>query len=136
MENSNKGQGCGKFPWICKFLLMLYSELQLYNKTIKWTEGQERVEMGWRTQRQDNKLTSSLPTEEGRKIQSRNKCFRICNRRSTISRTRWEMETNSISIENNATSRKELWNLWQRTTSNSRSIDKVETISVGCYKTL
>ena len=58
MEDSNEGQGYGKFPWICKFLLTLYSELQSYSKTVKWTEGQERVEIGgrtsmsiWRTQR-------------------------------------------------------------------------------------
>jgi len=60
------------------------------------------------TQKQDNKSTGSLPTEEGRKIQNRNGCLRIHNRRSTILRTRWEMETNSISIKNDATSRKEL----------------------------
>jgi len=60
------------------------------------------------TQRQDNELTSSLPTEERRKIQSRNRYLRICNRRGTISRTRWEMETNRISIKDDATSGKEL----------------------------
>ena len=60
------------------------------------------------TQKQDNKLTSSLPTEEKRKIQNRNKCLRTYNRRSTIPRTRWEMETNNIPIEDDATSRKEL----------------------------
>jgi len=86
--------------------------------------------------RQDNKSTSSLPAEEERKIQSRNRCLRTHNRRSTISRTRWKMETNSIFIKDNATSRKELQNLQQGTTSNSRSFDKVETISVGHYGTL
>ena len=143
MEDSNKGQRRKKFSWICKFLLTLYPELQLYSKTVKWTEGQERVEIGWRTltsiwrtQRQDNKLTSSLPAKEGRKIQSRNRHFRTCNRRSNIPRTRWEMETNSISIKDNATNGKELWNIQQGTTSNSRSFDKVETISVGHYGTL
>ncbi len=62
MEDSNKYQGYGKFSWICKFLSMLYPELQSYSKTVKWTEEQERVEIGWRTsmsiwrtQRQDNK---------------------------------------------------------------------------------
>ena len=87
------------------------------------------------TQKQDNKLTSSLPTEEKRKIQNRNKCLRTYNRRSTIPRTRWEMETNSISIKDNATSGKELRNLQQETTSNSRSFDEMETISIGCYRT-
>ena len=143
MEDSNKGQGHGKFSWICKFLSMLYPELQSYSKAVKRTKGEERMEMGWRTltsiwgtQRQDNKSTSSLLTKEGRKIPNRNKCLRTCNRRSTISRTRWEMETNSISIKDNATSGKELWNLQQGTTSNSRSFDEMETISVGCYGTL
>ena len=90
----------------------------------------------WRTQRQDNKSTSSLPTEEGGKIQSRNRCFRTHNKRSTISRTRWKMETNSISIENDATSWRKLWNLWKGTTSNSRSFNKVETTCVRHYGTL
>ena len=49
MEYANKGQGCKKFSWICKLLLMLYPELQPYSKTIKWIEGQERMEMEWRT---------------------------------------------------------------------------------------
>ena len=122
---------------------MLYPELQSYSKAIKWTEGQEKMEMGWRTsisiqetQRQDNKSTSSLSTEEKRKIQNRNRCLRTCNRRSTIPRTRWEIETNSISIKDDITSGKELQNLWQGTTSNSRSFDKVEAISVGCNRTL
>ena len=103
MEDSNKGQRCKKFSWICKFLLTLYPELQSYSKTVKWTEGQERVEIEWRT------LTSIWRTQR---------------------------QDNSISIEDNATSRKELWNLQQGTTSNSRSFDKVETISVGHYGTL
>ena len=88
------------------------------------------------TQRQDNKSTSSLSSEEERKIQNRNRCLRTYNRRSTITRTRWEMETNSISIKDNITSGKELQNLWQGTTSNSRSFNEIEAISVGCYRTL
>ena len=35
MEDSNEGQGHGKFPWICEFLSMLYLELQSYSKAIK-----------------------------------------------------------------------------------------------------
>jgi len=38
------------------------------------------------------------------------------------------METNSIFFKNNATSRKKLWNLWQGTTSNCKSLNKIETI--------
>jgi len=62
----------------------------------------------WKTQKQNNKSTSSLPAKEERKIQSRNRCLRTYNRRSTIPRTRQEMETNSIPIEDDATSRKKL----------------------------
>jgi len=75
MKDSNKGQGYGKFSQICKFLSMLYPELQSYSKAVKWTEEQERMEIGQRistsiqgTQKQDNKSTSSLPAEKRRKI--------------------------------------------------------------------
>jgi len=27
VENTNKSQGCREFPWICQFLLMIYSQL-------------------------------------------------------------------------------------------------------------
>ena len=49
MENSNKDKECRKFPQICKFISMLYPELQLYNKTIKQTEEQKGREMEQRT---------------------------------------------------------------------------------------
>ena len=45
------------------------------------------------------------------------------------------METNSVSVKDDATGRKKLWNLRQEATSNSRSFDQVETIPVGHYKT-
>ena len=35
MENTYKNQGCQKFPRVCKFLLKIHSEFQLYDKTIK-----------------------------------------------------------------------------------------------------
>ena len=35
MEDTNEGQGHREFPWICKLLLTLYSELQPYSKIIK-----------------------------------------------------------------------------------------------------
>ena len=41
------------------------------------------------------------------------------------------METDSILIKNNATSRKKLWNLWQETTGNHKSLNKMEIISTG-----
>ena len=62
IENSNEDQGCGKFPWICKFLQMLYPELQPHSKAIKWTKGQERWK--WNKDHQQafeelkNKITS------------------------------------------------------------------------------
>ena len=101
------------------------------------------MEMRWKTsmsiqetQRQDNKLTSSLFTKERRKIQNRNRHLRTCNRKSTIPKIRWRIETNSISIDDDVTSRKKLWNLQQGTISNSRSLDEVKAVSVGHYRTL
>ena len=35
IENSNQSQRYEKLPWICKFLPMLYPELQSYSKTIE-----------------------------------------------------------------------------------------------------
>jgi len=35
MKDANKSQGCGEFSGICKFLLEIYPEFQLYSKTIK-----------------------------------------------------------------------------------------------------
>ena len=49
MEDANEDQECGEFPWICKLLLMLYSELQPYSKTIKWIKRQKEMKIGWRT---------------------------------------------------------------------------------------
>ena len=45
------------------------------------------------------------------------------------------METNSVSVKDNTTGRKKLWNLWQGATSNSKSSDQVETIPVEHYRT-
>ena len=46
------------------------------------------------------------------------------------------METNRISIKNDVTSRKKLWNLQQRVTSNSGSSDQVETIFTRCIRNI
>ena len=115
MEDTNKSQQCGEFPQICQFLLMLYPKFQLYSKTAKRIKRQERMEMGRRTskgiqgtQRENNESTSSFPAKKKRKIQSRNGYFRSCYRRSAISGTRWKVETDSISIKNNATHEKKL----------------------------
>jgi len=87
-------------------------------------------------QREDHKSTSIGITEERRKIQSGNRCFRTCYRRSTIPRARREMETHHFPIKNNVTSRAKLRDLRQGTISNSRSSHKMETISIGCSRTL
>jgi len=65
------------------------------------------------------------------KIQSGNRCIRTCNWRSTIPRTRWEMETNSVPVKNDATSGIKLQDLQQRTTRNSRGSRKMEAIPTG-----
>ena len=143
MEDANKSKGCGKFPGIRQFLLTFYSKLQPYRQTVKRTKRQERVEMGrgtpksiHGTQREDHKLTSIGITKERRKIQSGNGCLRTCYRRSTIPRARREMKTHCFPIKNNATSGVKLRDLQQGTTSNSRSSCKMETISIGCSRTL
>ena len=119
MENTNKSQGRWEFPWIHQFLLTIYPQLQSHSKATKWTERQEGMEIGKRiskgiqkTQRKDHKSTSSFFAKKRRKIQSGNRHIRTCNKRSTIPRTRWEMETNSFLVKNNATGRIKLWDLW------------------------
>ena len=97
-------------------------------KLDRWTSDVQR------TQRKDNKSTSTLSSKKGWWIQSRNRCFRTCNRRSIISRIRREMETYSVFIQDNTTSKKELQDLWQGIISNSRNLNKMETIFIGCYR--
>ena len=43
------------------------------------------------------------------------------------------METDSVFIQDNATSRNKLQDIWQGTTGNCGSFNQVETIFVGCY---
>jgi len=45
VEDTDKSQGCGKFPQVRKLLPMIYSKLQPYSKTIERTKRQERLEM-------------------------------------------------------------------------------------------
>ena len=115
MEDADKSKRCEKLSGIRQFLLMLYTKLQPYCQAIKQAKRQERVEMGRgtpksirRTQREDHKSTSIGITEERREIQSKNGCLRTRYRRSSIPRTRREMETHRFPIKNNATSRTEL----------------------------
>jgi len=60
----------------------------------------------WKIEEQDYKSTSTHSTKERKKIQSRDQCFRTCNWRSLISKTRREIKTHCIFIKNNASS----WN--------------------------
>ena len=46
------------------------------------------------------------------------------------------METNSLPIQNDTTSRKKLWNLQQGTIGNCRSLNKIEAISTECDGTI
>ena len=138
MENANENQGSRKLLRICKFLSEVHSELQSYSKTIKQPKRKEEMEMERRTstsfqwaKRQDYKLTGTLSSKKREKIQSGNGCLRTCHWRDVISRTGREMETNSLPIQDNVTSKNKLRNLWQRATSNCRNLSKVETISTG-----
>ena len=115
IENANENQRSGKLLRICKFLLEVHLELQSYSKAIKQPEMKKGMEMGRRTakgfqgaKRQDYQLAGTLSSKEGRKIQSGNECFRTCYWRSIILRTGREMETDSLPIQNDATSRKKL----------------------------
>ena len=120
IEDTNQGQESGKFPRIHKFLQKIYSKLQLYSKTIEWAKNKKGKDMDWRilggfwgTKKKDNKSTSTLSSKKRRKTQDRNECFRTCYWKSTILRTRREMTTDIILVQDNATSRKKLWNLQQ-----------------------
>jgi len=100
---------------VCKFLLTLYQEFQLYSETSQWTQIKERVEMGrwilegiWKAKRQNHKSAGICSTQKKREIQSRDKHIRTCYWRSLISRTGREMETNCIFTKNNANSWKKL----------------------------
>ena len=105
MENTNENKRSRKLLRICEFQLEVHLKLQLYSKAIKWPERKEGMEIGrrtskgfWRAKQQDYKSTSTLSSQEGRKIQSGNRHLRICYWKSIISRTGREMETDSFPI--------------------------------------
>ena len=95
--------------------------------------GRRTPEGIWRVQRQNNKSASTHPSKERRKILSGNRCLQTCYRRSFILETGRKMETHCVSVQDNATSRKELQDLWQGTTCYSGSFNKMETIFAGHY---
>jgi len=136
IEDTNKSKGCWKLPRLCKLLLMIYQRFQPHCSTIKLTKRKRRIKMDrrrteyiQRAETKNNHTTSTSPTQKRRKIQGRSRCIRTCNQRSSFTRTRRQMETNHFPIKNNVTCRKELWDMWQRTTSNSQSIRQMATIS-------
>ena len=88
----------------------------------------------WRTKEKDHKPTYTCSFKEKRKILGKNRYFRTCYRESSISRARRKIETYYIFVKNNATSRKKLWNLQQRTTCSSRGPYKMEAISTEYYR--
>jgi len=61
-----------------------------------------------RTQGKDNESTSSFFTKKRGKIQSGDGHIRTCYWSGVIPRIRWEMETDSVFIKDDATSRKKL----------------------------
>ena len=105
IENTNENQRSRKLLKICKFLLEVYLELQLYSEAIEQSERKEGMEMGRRkstdfprVKEQDYKSTSTHSSKERRKIQSRNGCLRTYHWRSVISRIGKEMETYNFYI--------------------------------------
>ena len=105
-------------------------------KPLNKLKGKKEWKWGKEHQRENHKSTSIGITEERGKIQSGNGYLGTCYRRSSIPRARREMETHCFPIKNNTTSGMKLRDLRQGTTSNSRSSRKMETISIGCSRTL
>jgi len=115
MENSYQNKRSRKFLRVCKLLSIIYQELQLYSETSQWTQRKEEIEMGiripesiWRVKRQNYKSTSTFSLKKRRKIQSRNRCFKICNQRSLITRTRKKIEIYYFSIKDNVSRMKKV----------------------------
>ena len=86
MENPYQNKRSEKLLVVCKLLLIIYQEFQSYGETAQQTQGKERIEVErripkdiWKVERQDYKSISTCFFKEERKIQSRNKCIRICN---------------------------------------------------------
>ena len=73
MKNTNEDQRSEKLSGICKFLQEIYSEFQLYGKTIKQIERKEGMGMDrWiligiqRIKGEDNESTCTFPSEKRR----------------------------------------------------------------------
>ena len=96
--------------------------------------GRGASESIWRIKGQDHKPTSTCSSKEGRKIPSRYRYIRTCYKGSVVLRTRRKMKAHCVFIQNNATSRKELQNLWQRIVGNHGSFKKIEIIFIGHYR--
>jgi len=118
---------------------MIHQRFQPHHSTIKLTKRQRRMEIDrrrtkyvWRVETKDNDTTSTSSTQKRRKIQGKSRCIRTYNRRSSLTRTKRQIETSYFLIKNNVTCRKKLWDIWQRTTSNSWSTRQMTTIPTRC----
>ena len=85
MEDFHQDKRSRKLLRICKFLQMLYQELQSYGKTSQWTQEKERLDMGgripkgiWRVEDKNYKSTSTCSTQKRKKIQSGDRHIRTC----------------------------------------------------------
>ena len=91
-----------------------------------------RTECIWKVETKNNYATSTGLTQKRRKIQGRSRYIRTSNWKSSFTRTRKKMETSHFPIKNNVICRKELQNIWQRTTGNSQSTRQIVTIPTRC----
>ena len=65
MKYTYEDQRGGKFLGIHKLLSKIHQEFQLYSKTTQQVKRKKEVEVDKRTQRKDNKSTSTFPSENG-----------------------------------------------------------------------
>jgi len=65
IEYTYEGQKNGKFLGICKLLLKIHQKFQPYSKTTQQVKRKKEVEVDRRTQRKDNKSTSTFSSEKG-----------------------------------------------------------------------
>jgi len=94
--------------------------------------GRRRTKYIWKAETKNNDTTSTGPTQKRRKIQGRSRYIRTRNWRSSLTRTRRQIETSHFLIKNNVTCRKKLRDIWQRTTGNSQSTRQIATIPTRC----
>ena len=118
MKDTNKSKGYQKLLRLCKLLSTIHQRFQLHCSTIKSTKRKRRIKMDRRkteyiqkVETKDNHATSTGPTQKRRKIESRSRHIRTCNRRSSFTRIRRQMETSHFPVKNNVICRKKLQNI-------------------------